>query len=441
MFTRHNLRSLVIAEKNWAHNKMMKFAANRPRAKQCPPLLFVLYILSAGGIIGYLLGSATRQSGPSVQIVYENTAAKLEHKIETKTTTPSQSSRKEKPGNPCPHHLSTKSQKPGCKFAYVFYVTMAHYYCGALVNAHQLIQLGKDPKIDIIILTSADFQPPLQHRETAENDLKIIHMTMDMLPLGNFDNLTGTFAGYYADSMVKFSVFSLYEQGYTRIIFLDSDSLVLKSLDELFYLPSVSLAAPRAYWIDPGPLKPNCGSATWRPDDGPEVGLQQKFTSALMVVEPSKLVWERLQAKYWPDGKANFTNMFDMDLLNVEFKDEVMLLPGSQLLRLSSDWGPDGRIANRHIPGNKEILDEEFFNSTYVLHFTWAGKVWSMSTEVFEINNPTAHPFAKRIWEKWWQIGGMNGGIVKCAQTGPGGLAAIVLPEKTEGTTFTTFPE
>jgi len=206
-----------------------------------------------------------------------------------------------------------------------------------------------------------------------------------------------------------------------------------------FYLPSVSLAAPRAYWIDPGLLKPDCGSATWTPDDGPEVGLQQKFTSALMVVKPSKLLWDRLQAKYWPGGQANFTNMFDMDLLNIEFKDEVMLLPGSQILRLTSDWGPEGRLGNRHIPGNEEALDEEIFSSMYVVHFTWPDKVWSMSTEALEKSNPTAHPFAKRIWERWWEVGGVDGGVLRCAQTGPGGLAGIVVPAETEGNTVNTI--
>jgi alpha-N-acetylglucosamine transferase len=415
---------------------MMKSAATtRHHVKHCPPL-FCLFISLIVGSIGYLIGSTTHIHA---QLLCEQYADLLEQKLET---TKSKSTTTTTTATTPSEFLETEKGSSMNTFAYVFYATQSNYYCGALVNAYQLIHLGKDPNIDIVILTTADFQPSPQHLETAKKTLKIKHLTiMEMLPLGEFDNPSSSFfSGYYADSMAKLSVFSLYKQGYTRIIFLDSDSLVLKCLDEFFYLPSVSLAAPRAYWIDPGLLKENCGSATWRPDDGSEVGLQQKFSSAFMVIEPSQLVWERLQAKYWPDGEANFRNMFDMDLLNIEFKDEVMLLPGSQILRLSTDWGPDGRRANRHLPGNEEALDEDFFNSTYVLHFTWGGKVWSISTELFEIGNPTAHPFAKRIWSTWWKIGGVDGGIVRCAQTGPGGLAAIELPAKVEGNTFTTVP-
>ena len=146
-----------------------------------------------------------------------------------------------------------------------------------------------------------------------------------------------------------------------------------------------------------------------------------------MVVEPSKKLWDRLLNKYWPDGeRANFTNLFDMDLLNIEFKDEVMLLPGS-LLRLSSDWAPEGRKNSRHIPGNEEELDGVVLDSTYVLHFSWGGKVWSMGTEAFSTVYPEAHPYAKKIWEMWWALGGMEGKL-KCAELGPGGVAAITVP-------------
>jgi len=212
---------------------MAKFIAARQQLHHS--LLFFLYISLAAGIIGYLVGSTTH---PTVQAVYEKPTATLEQKLETKSTTTATSlpPEKEKYDEPArPHYFPTKSQELIGKFAYVFYVTQAPYYCGALVNAHQLIQLGKNPNIDIIILTSAHFQPPPQQRETAERDLKIIHMTSDVLPLGEFDTSNGKFSGYYADSMVKLSVFSLYEQEYTRIIFLDSDSLVLKSLDEILF--------------------------------------------------------------------------------------------------------------------------------------------------------------------------------------------------------------
>jgi hypothetical protein len=67
---------------------------------------------------------------------------------------------------------------------------------------------------------------------------------------------------------------------------MDSDCIILKNMDWLFGVPEADLSAPRAYWLDPGVLKPGCGSTTWKANDGPQVGLQMKFTSAVMVVNP-----------------------------------------------------------------------------------------------------------------------------------------------------------
>lgn len=92
---------------------------------------------------------------------------------------------------------------------------------------------------------------------------------------------------------------------YDSIIYMDSDTVVVRHMDDILANVGAGfLAAPRAYWLDPGELRPGCGSATWSHADGPQVGLQMKFTSALMVVQPSTLVWRRLQDKCAGDGMA-----------------------------------------------------------------------------------------------------------------------------------------
>lgn len=39
-----------------------------------------------------------------------------------------------------------------------------------------------------------------------------------------------------------------------------------------------------------------------------------------MLIEPSERLWLRLYDKYYPGGTPNFKDVFDMDLLNIEFK-------------------------------------------------------------------------------------------------------------------------
>ncbi len=41
-----------------------------------------------------------------------------------------------------------------------------------------------------------------------------------------------------------------------------------------------------------------------------------------MLIQPSTRLWSRVYDKYYPGGTPIFTDMFDMDLLNREFKVE-----------------------------------------------------------------------------------------------------------------------
>ena len=51
--------------------------------------------------------------------------------------------------------------------------------------------------------------------------------------------------GYYDDCMTKILFFNMTD--YRRIVYIDVDALVVKSLDILFSLPSVRLVSPVAY--------------------------------------------------------------------------------------------------------------------------------------------------------------------------------------------------
>jgi len=154
---------------------------------------------------------------------------------------------------------------------------------------------------------------------------------------------------------------------YDRIIFLDVDVLVIKPLDELFHLPPVPIAAPIAYWLDP-----------------------PKFTSAFLVIQPQRTLFDALVAKI--DETMN-NNGFDMDLLNDFFRHdlksneryvfpEIIVLPG-YFLTLSPHLGKEKvkwNGAKRQHPALSPFLDTDLLhNSTYVVHFSGGPKPWSLS--------------------------------------------------------------
>jgi hypothetical protein len=109
---------------------------------------------------------------------------------------------------------------------------------------------------------------------------------------------------YFRDCFVKLSSFQL--TGYHRVVVVDADAVPLKSLDFLLTLPfDGPLAAPRAYWLP-----------------------QPCWTSALLVVRPSRTLWTRLKRSLKIAPKPNSSEIFaDMELVNREFGSGIHTLP------------------------------------------------------------------------------------------------------------------
>jgi hypothetical protein len=97
-----------------------------------------------------------------------------------------------------------------------------------------------------------------------------------------------------------------------RVIVLDSDQLILKSLDHLFDIDhlNVDLAAPRAYWI-----------------------AKETLSTAFMVITLSDRTWRKVETAL----ENVKINQYDMDIANELFGEEVLMLPGN-FVALNSHW-------------------------------------------------------------------------------------------------------
>lgn len=130
---------------------------------------------------------------------------------------------------------------------------------------------------------------------------------------------------------------------------LDSDQLSLRSLDSLFELPEVDLAAPRAFWIDKG-----------------------AFASTLMLITLSDRLWEKINAgMQMIEGRV-----YDMDLVNNILGDTVLMLPGNYVTLNShfEDWnlpnwfGPEAKFRHTGIVDRTKEEDmEELLHAINVL--------------------------------------------------------------------------
>ena len=241
------------------------------------------------------------------------------------------------------------------RFAYVFYATDNKYAVAVCVAVKLLKQISIRDDVDFVVL----HLPVTKYILNTMHKMDIITKKVDALPYLN--------NGYFKDSLIKLRIFQLIQ--YDRIVFLDSDTIPLKSLDHLFSLPfNEMIASPRAYW------------------------LRQPFvTSLLLVVKPSLMMWNRVRRHFETAFEKKY---YDMDIINLEFKEEIHYL-SDEYGCLNSEW--EDKDFTYHF-GNPENSHEKI----RVVHFTALGKPWLYHPDKVCYLRPNAHPKFRILWEKWW---------------------------------------
>jgi len=176
--------------------------------------------------------------------------------------------------------------------------------------------------------------------------------------------------GYYENVLTKLLVFQL---PYDRIVYIESDAIVLRSIEHLFDLPLHDLYVPHCRWCSPGYV-----------------------TTTLMVVSPSQRIWDRLSIwvnKY--DQKA----LYDMDIINEELREDIHHLP-SVYGMLNSEF------ENKQPTPFYGSTFDEILQSAFFIHFTAVGKPWTVSLDNvrFRIKNGKAQHQMLQLYEKWHNL-------------------------------------
>lgn len=323
-------------------------------------------------------------------------------------------------------HLPPISRKEAedAGFAYVFYATSDSYACSALVNIHQLQTLNST--VPIHILASEGVSEAYMDAFATAGVTVHLEVT-PKLPLQH--------GHYYEDCLLKLIVFKLHklDPSLKRVLLFDSDQLILKHFDNLFSIvPSVDLAAPRAYWLRPG---------------------QAVFSSAFMLINLSDRLWDKVN-KTLPTGDHDFGGAepkVDMDILNDLLGDTATVLSG-EYVTLNSHWEawdlpnwyqPEDRQNSSHVESTKTVkkktrprlpivqttrlLDDDQAASTAaakadvthsensdifqdlaalyqyssIIHFTALGKPWMYTVEQVVQQRKDAHPAFSLQFGRW----------------------------------------
>lgn len=149
-------------------------------------------------------------------------------------------------------------------------------------------------------------------------------------------------AGTWADSFTKLLAFN--QTNYTRVLSLDSDSVILQPMDELFLLPACPVAMPRAYWLHPG---------------------KKILSSQVVLIQPSASEFTRVMEMIDSSG----TNDYDMEIVNDMYEDSAMVLPHRPYDLVTGEFRSSDHSA--YLGSDAEAWDPvAAFNEAKFIHFS-----------------------------------------------------------------------
>jgi len=241
------------------------------------------------------------------------------------------------------------------RFAYAFYATNDTYATAVLVLLRRLRDLGGGQAADLVVL----------HLRVSP------YLLATMREMGAVTRPAPPAIqarGYHKHSLAKLGVFGLDE--YERVVYMDADAMLLRSLDFLFTFPLEGpVAAAAAYWL-PQPF----------------------WSTHLLVIEPSVDLWRRVIRRA---GAASASPLYDMDIVNVELGGEIQTLPAG-ITCLDSEWEDTRR------PGFFPDA-AGCFSTVSLVHFAALGKPWSYSVTRGRRLRPHAYAAFHELRGRWWK--------------------------------------
>lgn len=236
--------------------------------------------------------------------------------------------RREPPPPPALPHINY-DQVDWSRYAYTQYATSSPYLCNALLVFDALERFGSRAQRvlyypedwDILTETDNDRDNQLLRVAKTKYNAMLVPIQLEMIKPGAGSGES------WNKSISKLLAFG--ETEYDRVIHLDSDILLLKNLDELFFLPHVPVAMPRAYWLLPE---------------------QKALSSLLLVIEPSyrrykALLDTALGIEFKSSGSDSPRMKYDMELMNEFYGDSAMVLPHRQYGLVSGEFRSQNHTA------------------------------------------------------------------------------------------------
>lgn len=220
------------------------------------------------------------------------------------------------------------------QYAYCQYVTNPDYLCNSVMIFEALDRVGA--KASKVMMFPSDWDV------TAENEIgRLIRQTqtrfnVQLSPI-HVQHLSGE--ATWADSFTKLLAFN--QTQFKRVLSLDSDATVLKSMDELFLMPSSPVAMPRAYW------------------------LENTLSSQLVLIEPSEFEFQRILKAF--DSRSSHD--FDMEIVNNLYGSDCIVIPHRKYDLLTGEFR--AKEHRKYLGSQEETWDpQKVLDEAKFVHFS-----------------------------------------------------------------------
>ncbi|KAG9647663.1 glycosyltransferase family 8 protein, partial [Aureobasidium melanogenum] len=252
----------------------------------------------------------------------------------------------------------TRIEADWSKFAYAQYVTEKNYLCNSLMIFETLQRLGSKAERLMMYpeqwsLESDSLESVLLRKARDDYYVKLVPI--------HVQHFSGE--ATWGDSFTKLLAFN--QTQYERVISLDSDANVLQHMDELFFLPKVPVAMPRAYW------------------------LENTLSSQLVVIEPSKQEFERILDTF--EHRENTD--FDMEIVNNLYGQDCLILPHRPYDLLTGEFR--SKEHHKYLGSTTEVWNpRQVLQEAKFLHFSdWPyPKPWITGAESVRLQiQPACH--------------------------------------------------
>ncbi|KXT06555.1 hypothetical protein AC579_1172 [Pseudocercospora musae] len=263
------------------------------------------------------------------------------------------------------------------QYAYCQYVTTTEYLCNSIMIFESLHTLHS--KASRVMMYPKEWAQDSDTRRgrmlrKARDELGVVLKAIQVQHFGEEEDQKT-----WAESFTKLLAFNLTD--YKRVLTLDSDATVLRSMDELFLMPSAPVAMPRAYWLNDSTL-----------------------SSQLILVEPSTFEMNRVLEAFRHRSPTDY----DMEIANHLYGKDCIVIPHRRYDLLTGEF----RNQDHHLylGSEQELWDPEAaYDEAKYLHFSdWPlPKPWlHASQEQLEEVVPHCHRMADgtedcRDREKW----------------------------------------